>query len=171
MSWQPAPVICEVNCGISCGISCGTSCWFLNVFLSPSSVVASFSTNQLRHHVMFNKVFESCCRVIVVCYWATPRPSLAGIGVPWVLTVTHRCALMPRMASRQSANPFVAGVVLKSCGHGRGRREVLSRTFCQKLEMRKLTFLDARNGTRPLSVVKKDFWDSAERKRDQELPI
>ena len=35
-----------------------------------------------------------------------PRPSLAGIGVPWVLTGTHRCALMPRVASRQSANPL-----------------------------------------------------------------
>ena len=43
-----------------------------------------------------------------------PRPSLAGIGVPWVLTGTHQCALMPRVASRQSANPFVTGVVLKS---------------------------------------------------------
>ena len=32
-----------------------------------------------------------------------PRPSLAGIGVPWVLTGTHRCALMPKVASRQSA--------------------------------------------------------------------
>ena len=27
----------------SCGTSCGTSCWFLNVFLSPSSVVASLT--------------------------------------------------------------------------------------------------------------------------------
>ena len=51
-----------------------------------------------------------------------PRPSLAGIGVPWVLTGTHRCALMLRVASRQSANPIVAGVIVKSCG----RRGVLS---------------------------------------------
>ena len=35
--------------------------------------------------------------------------------------------------------PFVVGVVLKSCGHGRGRRDVLSRTFCQILELRILT--------------------------------
>ena len=35
--------------------------------------------------------------------------------------------------------PFVAGVVLKSCGHERGRRDVLSRTFCQMLELRILT--------------------------------
>ena len=54
-----------------------------------------------------------------------PRPSLAGKGVPWVLTGTHRCALMPRVASRHSANPFEAGVVLKPCGQGRGRRCVV----------------------------------------------
>ena len=56
-----------------------------------------------------------------------------SLVVPWVLTGTHRCALMPRVASRQSANPFAAGVVLKSCGDGRGRRDVLSWTFWQML--------------------------------------
>ena len=42
------------------------------------------------------------CRTVdrVVGY---PRPS-AGIGVPWVLTGTHPCAFMPRVASKQSAN-------------------------------------------------------------------
>ena len=66
------------------------------------------------------------------------RPSLAGIGVPWVLTGTHRCALMPRVQSRQRVNPFLAGVVLSSCvldviG------EMCSCTFCQMLELRILT--------------------------------
>ena len=35
-----------------------------------------------------------------------PRPPLSGIGVPWVSLPTHRCALMPKVASRQSANPL-----------------------------------------------------------------
>ena len=56
-------------------------------------------------------VVESLSSVVLLGY---PRPSLAGISLPWVLTGTHRCALMPRVASRQSANPFVAGVVLKT---------------------------------------------------------
>ena len=68
-------------------------------------------------------VVESLSSVVL---WGYTRPSLAGIGVPWVLIGTHRCALMPRVASRQSANPFVARVVLKSCG----------RAFCQMLELR-----------------------------------
>ena len=37
-----------------------------------------------------NKVCESCCRVVVVC---GAFGLLPGIGVPWVLTGTHRCAL------------------------------------------------------------------------------
>ena len=68
-----------------------------------------------------------------------PRPSLAGIGVPWVLTGTHLCALMPRVASRQSANPFVVGVVLKSCVLERSRRDVLRCKCCQILELTILT--------------------------------
>ena len=52
-------------------------------------------------------VIESLSSVVLLGY---SQPSLAGIGVPWVLTGTHRCALMPRVASRQSANPLVAGV-------------------------------------------------------------
>ena len=44
-----------------------------------------------------------------------PRPSLSGIGVPWVsLPGHHRCAFMPRVASKQSANPLwllVCGLV------------------------------------------------------------
>ena len=52
-----------------------------------------------------NKVFVSFCRVVVVCgAFGLPRLSLVDIGVPWVLTGTHRCALMPKGASRQSAN-------------------------------------------------------------------
>ena len=46
---------------------------------------------------------ESCCQVVVLLGY--PRPSLAGIGVAWVLTGTHRCALVPRVASRQSGKP------------------------------------------------------------------
>ena len=55
-----------------------------------------------------------------------PRPSLSGIGVPWVSlpgpTDVPYCPgwhpLMPRVASRQSANPFVVvecGLVDVSC--------------------------------------------------------
>ena len=55
---------------------------------------------------------ESCCRVVVLL--GHPRPSLAGIGVPWVLTGTHRCASMSRVASMQSANPLW---LVLSCSH------------------------------------------------------
>ena len=55
-----------------------------------------------------------------------PRPSLAGIGVPRVLTGTHR-------------NPIVAGVVLKSCVLDVVGEMCLSCTFCQMLELRILT--------------------------------
>ena len=48
-------------------------------------------------------VVESLSSVVLLGY---PRPSLAGIGAPWVLTGTHRCALMPRVASGQSVNPL-----------------------------------------------------------------
>ena len=68
-------------------------------------------------------IFRKWSSVVLLGY---PRPSLAGIGVPWVLTRTQRCALMPRVASRQSANPFVAGVVLKFCCHGRVVVNILS---------------------------------------------
>ena len=69
-----------------------------------------------------------------------PRHSLAGIGVPWVLNGTHRCALTPKVAIKAKRQPFVVGVVVKTCGLGRGRRDVLSCTFCQLLELRILTF-------------------------------
>ena len=65
---------------------------------------------------------SSRCRLW--CFWAAHSLPLRA-SVFRVLTGTHRCALMPRVASRQSANPFVAGVVLKSCGHGRGERCVV----------------------------------------------
>ena len=48
-------------------------------------------------------VVESLSSLVLLGY---PQPSLAGIGVPWVLTGTHRCALITTVASRQSANPF-----------------------------------------------------------------
>ena len=48
-------------------------------------------------------VVESLSSVVLLGY---PRPSLAGNGVPWVLTRTDRRGLMPRVASRQSANPL-----------------------------------------------------------------
>ena len=38
--------------------------------------------------------------------------------------------------------PFVVGVVVKSCSLGRGRREVCSCTFCQLLELRILSELE-----------------------------
>ena len=81
-----------------------------------------------------------------------PRPSLAGIGVPWVLTGSHRCALMPRVASRQSANPFCGWCCLEVMCLGRGRRDVLSCTFCQMLELRTLTpLLDWKRCSQALS--------------------
>ena len=75
------------------------------------------------------KVIESCggswSRVVLLGY---PRPPVFdGAGVPWVLTGTHQRAVTSRQddvtAERQ---PFVVGVVLKSCGLRRGRRDVLS---------------------------------------------
>ena len=48
----------------------------------------------------------SCECLSLVVLLGYPRPSLAGIGVPWVLTGTHRCALMRRVALKQSANPL-----------------------------------------------------------------
>ena len=67
-----------------------------------------------------------------------PRPSLAGhrcsVGV---LAGTHRCAMMPRVASRQSANPFVGcwKVVLSmSCGGLPNKVNVISlHCLCTRL--------------------------------------
>ena len=53
------------------------------------------------------------CWCLVLVLLGYPRPSLAIIGVPWVDQEAKR-------------KPFVVGVVLKSCGHGHGRRDVLS---------------------------------------------
>ena len=77
---------------------------------------------------VFNKVFESCCPVVVVggAFWVTHNlPSLR-----------HRCTVgidrdPPMCLDAQGGikakrQPFVVGVVLKSYGHGRGRRDVLS---------------------------------------------
>ena len=61
---------------------------------------------------------ESCCRVVVLLGYT--RPSLAGIGVPWVLTGTHLCALMPRVAKKNKA-PTLLWLVL-SCSHVSERR-------------------------------------------------
>ena len=70
-----------------------------------------------------------------------PRPSLAGIGVPWVLTGTHRCALMPRVASRQSANPLLlleCGLVNVSWWSKQGQRDctlLLLYVFCVRQQL------------------------------------
>ena len=54
------------------------------------------------------RVFWLCtfCRTVDLVV-GHPRPSLAGIGCTvGVLAGTYRCALMPKVASRLSANPF-----------------------------------------------------------------
>ena len=75
------------------------------------------------------------------CFWATHGlPSLrrqCTVGIDWD---PPACSHIQGdvTAERQ---PFVVGVVLKSCGLGRGRRNVFSRTLCQLLELRILTLL------------------------------
>ena len=76
---------------------------------------------------MFSKMFESCCRVVVVC---------GAFGLPTAFPCGHRCTVgidrdPPMCLDAQGGikakrQPFVVCVVLKSCGHGRGRRDVLS---------------------------------------------
>ena len=62
----------------------------------------------------------------VVVLLGRPQPSLAGIGDPCVLTGTHRCALMPKVASKQSANPIYGWCYHEIMCLGRGWRDVLS---------------------------------------------
>ena len=75
---------------------------------------------------------ESCLLLVVACgaFGATSRPSLDG----------HRCTvgidrdppmcLDAKGGIKAKRQPFVVGVVVKSCGLGRGRRDVFSRAFC-----------------------------------------
>ena len=74
---------------------------------------------------VFHKVFESFCRVEVVC---------GAFGLPTAFPCGHRCTVgidwdPPMCLDAQGGikakrQPFVVGVVLKS--RGRGRRDVLS---------------------------------------------
>ena len=69
------------------------------------------------------KVIESCggswLGVVLLGYHRLPY--FDGAGAPWVLIGTHQRAVTSRQddvtAERQ---PFVVGVVVKSCGHGCG---------------------------------------------------
>ena len=91
-------------------------------FVDLRSQRTGSATNQV-----FNKVFESCCRVVVVC---------GALGLPTAFSCGHRCAVGidrdPPMCLdalgdiKAKRQPFVAGVVLGSCGHGHGRRDVWS---------------------------------------------
>ena len=76
-------------------------------------------------------VVESLSSVVLMGY---PRLSLA-VGID---QDPPRC-LDAQGGIKAKRQPFVVGVVLESCGHGRGRRDVLSWTFCQMLELRILT--------------------------------
>ena len=70
-----------------------------NNTLDPLKNNATCLTNVLRCQVSGWVLLSSCGAVGLPTAFR-----LCGIGVPWVLTGTHRCALMPRVASRQSAN-------------------------------------------------------------------
>ena len=133
----------EFSSRISCKISCGYSCAFLNVFLSPSSVVAS-------EICCLNKPASLPWMCPTICLWLVDE-SLSSMCF-WTIhglrfrTSTYRgywpgpcdVSWCPGWHQGQ-VPPFAAGVVLKSCGQVRGRRDVLSWTFCQMLELRTLT--------------------------------
>ena len=70
-------------------------------------------------------------RLVVAC---------GAFGLPTAFPCGHRCTVdidqdPPMCLDAQGGikakrQPFVVGVVVKSCGLGRGRRDVFSCTFC-----------------------------------------
>ena len=62
----------------------------------------------------------------LVVHLGFPRPSLAVIGVPWVIDGDPPMCLDAQGGIKTKRQPFVVGAVVKSCCLVRGRRDVLS---------------------------------------------
>ena len=74
---------------------------------------------------------ESCLRLVVACgKFGQPMAFLCGNrcteGIDW----DPPMCLDAKGGIKAKRQPFVVGVVVKSCGLGRGRRDVFSRAFC-----------------------------------------
>ena len=98
--------------------------------LSP---VGGGSCNQwLRHHAVSRIALCSCHAVCACCgCWAIHSlPTVMGTRALWMSRRTHGCALTPRMASGQSANPCWC---VACCGREVAWCVRVSRTFVHHL--------------------------------------